>query len=92
MLYYGADALYSVMGSLAETYVDLDNNPHQKTPYQTVQLDTWIIQLCVRTVRPYGRTIRRCMRTVCRCMQTVRLGSLGFAQYVATRAHISVMQ
>ena len=50
-----------------------------------------LAELGCRIVGPYGRTIRCCMQTVCRYMRTVRLGSLGFAQYVAARAHVSVI-
>jgi hypothetical protein len=91
MLYYGAGALYSAMGSLAETDADLDNNPHRKTLCQTVRLDTRTVRLCAWTGQPYGQTVHCCMRTIRRCMRTVRLGSLGFAQYMAARAHVSVI-
>jgi hypothetical protein len=71
-------------GRLAGMDEDLDNNLPQKTMHRTARLDTRIVRLYARTVRPYGQTVHRCMRTV-------RLGSLGFAQYVATRVHVLVI-
>jgi hypothetical protein len=71
-------------GHLAGMDEDLGNNLPQKTLRRTVRLDTRIVRLYARTVRPYGQTIHRCMRTV-------RLGSLGFAQYVAARVHVLVI-
>jgi hypothetical protein len=77
MLYYGAGTLYDVIRSLAETDADLDNNPPRKTLLWTIWLDSRTVRLCARTVWPYGRT--------------VRLGSLGFAQYVVAWMHVSVI-
>jgi hypothetical protein len=91
MLYYVAGALYSVMGSLAEVDADLDNNPPRKTLCRTIRLDTRSIRLCARSIRPYGHTVCCCMQTVRRSMRTIRLGSLGFAQYVATQVYVLVI-
>jgi hypothetical protein len=79
MVSYGADALYSAMGSVVGTDEDLGNNPPQTTLCRTVRSDTRTVRLRVRTVRPYSWTVRDRMRTVRRCMQTVRLGGLGLA-------------
>jgi hypothetical protein len=84
MLYYGVGTSYDLNNSLVGTDADLDNNHPKKTLRQTVRLRA-------RTVWPYGRTVRCCMRTVRRCTRTVRLGSLGFAQYVATQVHVSII-
>ena len=82
--YYGADALYSAMGSVAGMDEDLGNNPPQTTLCRTVRLNTWIVRLRSRTVRPCGRTVRGRMRTV-------RLGSLGLVWHVAAHTHVSVI-
>jgi hypothetical protein len=70
-------------GSLAGMDEDLGNNFPQKTLRWTVRLNTRTVRLCVQTVRPYGRTVRCCMRIVHHSMRMVRLGGLGFVQYVA---------
>jgi hypothetical protein len=80
------------MGSFTRTDGDSGNNPPQKIMRLTVRLDTRIVRRYARTVLPRGQTVRCCMRTVHRCMWMVRLGSLGFAQYVVARAHVSVTQ
>jgi hypothetical protein len=44
MLYYGVGALHDVMGSLAGTYADLNNNPPHRslrTLRHIVRLDMW---------------------------------------------------
>jgi hypothetical protein len=73
--------------SLTGTNEDLGNNLPQKTTRRTVRLDMQTVRLRARTVRPYGRILHYCMWTIRRCTRTVRLGSLGFAQYVAARVH-----
>jgi hypothetical protein len=78
------------MGSFTGTDEDSGNNPPQETLRRTVRLDTRIVQWYARTVRRCGRTVRCCIRTVHRCMWMVRLGSLGFAQYMVAWAHVSV--
>jgi hypothetical protein len=67
-LYYGAGVSYGDMGSLAGTDTELDIHPPQKTLCRTVRLNTRIIRLRARTVRPCGWTIRHYIRTVWRHM------------------------
>jgi hypothetical protein len=80
------------MGSLAGTDAELDIHPPQKTLCRTVWLNTRTIRLRARTIRPCGRTVWRYIRTVWCHTRTVRMGYLGFAQYVVAWVQASVIR